>query len=109
MLEKKNNSYGLGQLDWTINEIVKKFPEFGVYQNGGNFNNPNPLYSRLYNLFHDTLSDNEISKFRWWWHQWTVKKNESCKKEIEQFLENIINSKNNDIISQQPSPQRVNG
>ena len=77
--------YSLGQIDWTLKQIMFRFPELDPYANGGSFSNPNPNYVKLRELF-NTLPDQEIADFRFLWHQAYVDNVEGKMEEVKGFL-----------------------
>ncbi len=83
---KMANNYGLNQLYWTIEQITKYFPDLHSRSFGGTYENANPRYLELCDLFLDDLDDKKVAWFRATWHNWTVEKDEAAGVAIAEFL-----------------------
>lgn len=70
----------------TISDFVRVFPEYGVYENGGTFDEPNWKYRKLYDLFSEKMTERHVRWFRAMWHNWRVEKDEEAGKKIKDFI-----------------------
>lgn len=81
---------GIGQISWTITEFVRVFPEYDVYADGGSYDQPSAKYQKLYKMFHEVLTDQQLKWFRANWHVWRVEGDETAEKNIKAFIKQYL-------------------